>query len=431
MFDPYPKNSPERDRWIVSRRLPRSPVDPFHPFAFLVEKERSDIGEIVSVATIFLTNRECPWKCLMCDLWKNTLTEMVPIGAIPAQIDFALAAMERSRTEVPPLSPREERVGREPERGEFLPHILLSPTLSSAEEEREEQKSDVARTDRLEACPTARQIKLYNSGSFFDPNAIPVEDYGAIAERVRTFERVIVECHPALVNDRCLQFRDLLASDGAFDNSASLRTKPATTPPFPSPCPLPKERGIGSPYWEILSSLEGFPNLSDGSKLEVAMGLETANPEVLEKLNKRMTLELFSRAAEFLRANDIALRVFILVKPPFLDEAGGLYWAERSLDFAFKNGASVASLIPTRPGNGALDALTEQGLFSPPNLFTIERALDYGIGLNKGRVFVDLWDLERFSDCPQCFPRRAGRLRQMNLKQEILPGIACGRCRGR
>src|SRR5262249_18519997 len=202
--------------------------------------------------------------------------------------------------------------------------------------------------DRRNACPALRQIKLYNSGSFFDPRAIPPEDYVAIADRVREFERVIVECHPALVGESALRFRDLL---------------------------LPS---------------------NDRPRLEVAMGLETAHPDVLEKLNKRMTLELFRGAAGFLRENNIALRVFVLVKPPFLDETEALHWAQRSIDFAFDCGATV-SLIPTRFGNGALEFLAERGEFSPPKLSTLEQAADYGVGLRRGRVFAGLWDLEKLS----------------------------------
>ena len=161
------------------------------------------------------------------------------------------------------------------------------------------------------------------------------------------------------------------------------------------------------------------------------MGLETAHPQVLEKLNKRMTLDQFRRAAGFLRENCIALRVFILVKPPFLDEAEALLWARRSIDFGFDCGATVASLIPTRFGNGALEKLAESGECSPPKLATLEAALDYGVGLNRGRVFADLWGLEKFSDCPACFEQRRARLHEVNLRQVILPEVDCGRCRGR
>src|SRR5213078_1780566 len=127
-------------------------------------------GELVSVATIFLTNRECPWHCLMCDLWKNTLTETVPPGAIPAQIDSALVELGgRARLEA---------VDCAAANGRQLPR-------------------DIGR-GHTSAAKSARQIKLYNSGSFFDPRAIPPDDYEPIVRRVAAFERVIVESHPAL-----------------------------------------------------------------------------------------------------------------------------------------------------------------------------------------------------------------------------------------
>ena len=291
----YPESAAERDRWIVARRGERAELDPRHPWAFFVEEERSKDGEVVPVATVFLTNRECPWRCLMCDLWKNTLAESASSGAIPEQIDYALARL-----------------------------------------------------------PAARQIKLYNSGSFFDARAIPAEDYPAIAERVRSFERVIVENHPALVGESAVRFRDLV-----------------------------------------------------GRPLEIAMGLETVHPEILQKLNKRMTVEQFRGAADFLRVNGIDLRVFILVKPPFMREEEAVEWSSRSVDFAFDCGATAITLIPTRGGNGAVEELG----FAPPRLETLEAAFEYGLGLRRGRVFVDLWDV-RSDD-----PARLERLRELNLTQ--------------
>ena len=289
-------------------------MDVTRPHAFLVEQEPDASGEIVPMATLFLTNRECPWRCLMCDLWRNTTRESVAVGAIPAQMDYALTRL-----------------------------------------------------------PVARQIKLYNSGSFFDSRAIPSADLPVIAERVRSFERVIVECHPSLVGESAVRFSD-----------------------------------------------------SIGGRFEVAMGLETIHPEVLPRLNKRMTLAQFSKAARFLGEHGIALRVFVLVKPPFLDEAEALEWACRSTDFAFDCGAAVVSLIPTRGGNGAMEDLAARGEFSPPRLATLEAAVSYGIGLRRGRVFADLWDLEKFSGCIRCFADRRARLERMNLRQLEEPAVKCG-----
>src|SRR5437016_13099926 len=87
---PHPSSLVSLDRWALDQRGPKNRLDPWRPSAFMVEPERSEAGELVDVATLFLTNRECPYRCLMCDLWKNTLDERVPVGAIPAQIRYAL-----------------------------------------------------------------------------------------------------------------------------------------------------------------------------------------------------------------------------------------------------------------------------------------------------------------------------------------------------
>ena len=102
----------------------------------------------------------------------------------------------------------------------------------------------------------------------------------------------------------------------------------------------------------------------------------------------------------------------------------------RSTELAFDCGATAATLIPTRAGNGALAALATNGEFTPPRLVTLEAALEASLALRRGRVFADVWDLKRFADCAVCFPARAERLRQMNLMQRVLPRVACVACGG-
>src|SRR5579871_6127406 len=90
----------ELDRWIVAQRPPKNRVDPRRPYHVLVERERSPAGVVEDVGTIFLTNRECPFRCLMCDLWRNTTDERVPEGAIVEQIDWGLAELARQSTRI-------------------------------------------------------------------------------------------------------------------------------------------------------------------------------------------------------------------------------------------------------------------------------------------------------------------------------------------
>lgn len=158
------------------------------------------------------------------------------------------------------------------------------------------------------------------------------------------------------------------------------------------------------------------------------MGLETVHPEALERSNKKLTTEQFVAVAERLRAEAIDLRVFVLLQPPFVRADEALFWAEQSLDFAFECDATAVSLIPTRAGNGAVDTLAAMGEFDAPQLSLVEQAFGYGLGLGKGRVFVDLWDIERVPSGADCRSERIERLRRMNLVQRVLPAIACEIC---
>ena len=307
------------DRQIVAARGPKNAVDPRQPYAYLVEDERSAAGEIEPVATLFLTNRECPLTCVYCDLWKNTTDERVAVGEIPGQIDLALSRL-----------------------------------------------------------PPARHVKLYNSGNFFDRQAIPREDHAAIADRVRGLRTVIVENHPIFCDANCVDFRRRI----------------------------------------------------DG-ELEVAIGLETADREILPRLNKRMTLDDFQRAAAFLREHDIHVRTFIILRPPYCQsDQSAIEWAVRSVAFAVRCGARCCSIIPARGGSGIMEQLVEQGDFSPPSLASLESALELALALpevvrSQVRVFADLWDIERLATCPRCVQPRMERLRQMNLTQKRQPAIDC------
>ncbi len=87
---PYSEGRSQRDSWILGLRPDRNKVDPRRPYGFFIEEEMDSRGRLARTAVILLTNRECPWRCVMCDLWKNTLTESVPSGAITEQVAFAM-----------------------------------------------------------------------------------------------------------------------------------------------------------------------------------------------------------------------------------------------------------------------------------------------------------------------------------------------------
>jgi hypothetical protein len=126
----------------------------------------------------------------------------------------------------------------------------------------------------------------------------------------------------------------------------------------------------------------------------------------------------------------MALRVFLMVRPPWLTEAEGVEWACRSLNYAFTCGATACTLIPARDGNGAMERLREAGEWAPPEIESLERALEYGVRLGRGRVFADLWDVKHFARCETCAPLRIARLREMNDSQAVPPAVVCAACGG-
>ena len=193
----YPAARAARDGFILDRRGPRSEHDPWRYQDLVLEDEVTDRQVVARTATVFLTGKECAWRCVMCDLWQGTTTSDTPVGAMPGQIAAARSALKK--------------------RGE-----------------------------------TVTQMKLYNASNFFDPRAVPDDDYDAIAAALEGLDRVVVESHPALIGNRVDRFLH------ALDRQQSARP----------------------------------------ARLEVAMGLETANPDALERLNKGLTLEQFSRGGK-------------------------------------------------------------------------------------------------------------------------------------
>jgi radical SAM enzyme (TIGR01210 family) len=207
---------PVTDRQILAARGPRNPVDPWRPWSFLVEPEFSASGRVEDVATVFLTNRECSFRCVMCDLWKYTTEVTVPDAAIPAQIDYALSR--------------------------------LAP---------------------------AQHIKLYNSGNFFDARSIPRAAWPLIAQRVSSFRTVIVENHPRLCGPDCAEFQQLcgtqleVALGLETSNSDTLATlnKHMTTDDFERACRTLLREGIRVRAFILLRP----PGISEEQGVEQAL----------------------------------------------------------------------------------------------------------------------------------------------------------------
>lgn len=140
---------------ILGARSNRQTVNPSQPVTWFAEREANGFGGLASVLTLVLAASECPWKCVMCDLWKHTLSSPTPLRAIPTQISKVLDQVR-------------------PKHHDW--------------------------------------IKLYNSGSFFDRKSIPTPDHNLIANLVSGFSRVIVENHPRLCGPKIASFQQTVGT---------------------------------------------------------------------------------------------------------------------------------------------------------------------------------------------------------------------------
>jgi len=124
-------------------------------------------------------------------------------------------------------------------------------------------------------------------------------------------------------------------------------------------------------------TVERVRALASRSRLEVAIGLESACDAVLEgSVAKAMTLADFRRAAADVRAGGAALRAYVLLKPPLLTEAEAIDDAVEAAAAALSAGAAVVSINPVNVQAGALvDFLAHRGEYEPPWLWSVVEAL--------------------------------------------------------
>jgi radical SAM enzyme (TIGR01210 family) len=220
-----------------------------------------------------------------------------------------------------------------------------------------------------------QRIKLYNASNFFDGRAVPRDDLPRIVELCAPFAGVTVESHAKTIRVDAADFARRLSG-----------------------------------------------------RLEVAMGLETIHPSAAAGLNKRLDLEQFDRAIDFLVERDVDVRVFVLLGAPGVPASEAVEWTIGSVAHAARRGAAIVSIIPVRGGNGEMERLQSLGQFTPPTLRQLECALDGALDHPRAAVTADLWDVGRLPACAACRDQRVDRVRRMNVSGIREPSVACTAC---
>ena len=218
-------------------------------------------------------------------------------------------------------------------------------------------------------------VKLYTSGSFLDPEEIPVE-----------------------VRDRILR---------AFDGTDRVLFE--SRPEFVTP--------------EVLREMPDHAS--------VALGLESASDLVLRcSVRKGFGTRDYMRAADAVRERGLPLRTYLLLKPMYLTERAAIADTVASVLFAAPRSESV-SVNPLNVQKGTVvEGLWKRGDYRPPWLWSLFEVLRLRSELPGVRLFSSpsgAGTQRGVHNCPDCDRRLLDALEKFNFEQDValLEGHDC------
>jgi hypothetical protein len=212
-------------------------------------------------------------------------------------------------------------------------------------------------------------VKIFTSGSFLDVREIPEEFREYVYEKLKNakIRKLIVESRPEFVNR------------------------------------------------EVALELSSHNFIA-----EIGIGLETANDFIRETcINKGFTFKQFIKAAEILKRSNVRLKVYLLLKPPFLSEREAIEDVVSSAK-AVRDYADVVSLNLTHvPSNTYIEKLWQMGVYRPPWLWSAVEALkrikELGIEVISDPIAAG--KRRSVHNCGKCDKRVAKAIRKFSILQ--------------
>ena len=180
------------------------------------------------------------------------------------------------------------------------------------------------------------------------------------------------------------------------------------------------------------SIVQEIKSLLPNTEIEIAIGLETTDDlRRIISINKGFSLGQFTEAAKIIIKENIGLRSYILLKPPFYSEKEAINDAVNSIKTAFSLGVKTVSLeAMTVQKYTLIEYLFNHKLYQMPWLWSIVEVIKQT--LNYGRVTVGLF---KFYPSPDCVPNNCRKCNDLvmdaiveynrTLKAEIFDKIHC------
>jgi len=230
-------------------------------------------------------------------------------------------------------------------------------------------------------------LNIFNNGSFFNDNELPKEARKTILSKIsenKSIKRLLVESRPEFINE---------------------------------------------------SAIREARSLIPETELEIAIGLETADDfRRILSINKGFNLRQFAEAANIIINNNVFLRSYLLLKPPFYSEKEAISDAVDSIKTAFSLGVNTVSLeAMTVQKYTLIEYLYNNNLYQMPWLWSIVEVIKRTSHL--GRVVVGLFKFYPSPDsvpnnCSSCNDKVMDAIIEYNrtLKTDMFDRLDC-RCK--
>ena len=229
-------------------------------------------------------------------------------------------------------------------------------------------------------------VKIYTSGSFLDPDEIPVEARDIILHEIAADERVkevVLESRPEYVLEPIMkQVRAIL-----------------------------------------------------GDRIvELGVGLESSSDFVRTIcINKSFDLASFKHAVDVAKKSRIGIRAYVLLKPPFLTERDALLDAQRTMTDAIDAGVTTLSLNPVNVQSDTLvEQLWKQGRYRPPWLWSVVEVLKYAKKISGDSVNivcdpVAAGKTRGTHNCGECDTKIVAAIRKFSIEQNpaVFEDLTC------
>lgn len=223
-------------------------------------------------------------------------------------------------------------------------------------------------------------VKIYTSGSFLDEREVPLAAREEIVRRFEGVERLLVESRPE------------------FITKESLASLPAQT--------------------------------------TMALGMESASDRVLrDSINKGFLLDDHLRAVKALQEAELAIRSYVLLKPPFLSERAAMADSLAAVRLA-SGYADEISINPLNVQRGTLvERLWRRGEYRPPWIWSLATVLEQGLVPDGPRIMSSPsggGTKRGVHNCGSCDKDHLKIIERFSFTQDLdlLSGLSCD-CHGR